>query len=425
MRNGGLALLAAALLAWPTGARAGIVVLHGPDVDAAQASILAKDQLGTGDLRVAGPLSEWIGVAPEAAVVVGARVTACKEDGQDKRGLGGSMVPLRDQMMEMSYDSAILRSRLLVDRLPCLAEGATTDDLYELLFTRAIAHFFAGEEAAAQHGFAAAAAIDPARDWPKRYPPKPKSLYLDALRDVVAEPPAPVLNEITSGALLDGAPITPNTRLHKGGHLLWVEESGTALWLELDSPAALGDEGLLVTTAANLQDGLLTGDSRYKRWLVDLAEAQGWTEVALVSEGWTILLKDGELEIVKADVRALRRAEAELRRSKGIHPMTAVGIALAGGGVAVAGVGTGVNMSTYRDGIPQVGEPLLGRTDYEALQGQNQAGMGLAIGGGAAALTGVVVSLVGLAMPAPKVVAMPYLQHDGETTTFGLAGRFP
>ncbi len=31
------------LLALPTAAQAGVVVLHGPDVDAAQASILAKD----------------------------------------------------------------------------------------------------------------------------------------------------------------------------------------------------------------------------------------------------------------------------------------------------------------------------------------------------------------------------------------------
>lgn len=105
--------------------------------------------------------------------------------------------------------------------------------------------------------------------------------------------------------------------------------------------------------------------------------------------------------------------------------MTAVGIAVAGGGVVIAGVGTGVNMSSYRDGIPQVGEPLLGRTDYEALQTQNQAGMGLAVGGGIAALSGVVVSLVGLATPAPKVVAIPYFQHDGQQTTFGIAGVLP
>ena len=232
---------------------------------------------------MAGPLSEWVEAEGDAALVVGASARACEEPKQDKRGLAGSLVPLRTQMMEMSYSSAILSTRLLVDRLPCLARDATTDDLYELLFTRAVAHFFDGEEAEARTAFAAAAAIDPSRGWPRRYPPSPKATYLDALREVVAVPPADVASEVPGTLFLDGAPADATTRLHRGGHLLWAEESGGGLWVDIADPAALGPDGLLVTTATMLQQGLLTGEAKYAPWLAALAEAEGWTEVALVS----------------------------------------------------------------------------------------------------------------------------------------------
>jgi hypothetical protein len=333
-------------------------------------------------------------------------------------------MPMREQMMEMSYDSAILRGKLLIDRLACLADGATQDDLYELPFTLGVAHFFAGDRAAALEAFAAAAALDPSRGWPRRYPPAPKDTYLDALRQVVSEPPAKVVSEVPGELLLDGLPAEGKPRLNKGGHLLWAEETKTSLWVDIQSPGELPD-GLLVTTAARLQAGLLTGDERYAPWLIALAAEQGWTEVALVSATWTILLKDGKLETVKADVRALRRAEAEFKRSKGPRPMTYVGVILGGVGLGLAGIGTGLNVDSYQRGIPKVGEPLLSQADYEPLHAQNQAGLGVAVGGGATAVTGVVVALVGLALPAQKVAMAPWMSSDGDTLTFGIGGTLP
>ena len=415
----------ALLLALPSGAQAGVVVLHGPDVDAAQASILAKDQLGTGDLRVAGPLSEWIGVEGGAPVVVGLTTRTCIEPKQDPRGLAGSLLPLREQMMEMSYSSAILRAMLLVDRLPCLARDAQPDDLYELLFTRGIAHFFDGEEAEARSAFAAAAAIDPSREWPRKFPPSPKDTYLDALREVVSEPPALLRSELPGQLFLDGAPVDDTPRLHKGGHLIYDAESDTALWVDVASPAALPPDGLLVTTADLLRDGLITGDVRYLPWLARLAEEEGWTEVALVSASWTILYKDGVLQTLKADQRALRRAAADLKRSKGPRPLTGVGVVLAGSGLALAGIGSGLNLDAYQRGIPQVGEPLLPQAEYEPLNTQNQAGLGMAVAGGATAITGVVVALVGLALPPTTVALAPWIVSDGATVAFGIGGSLP
>ena len=242
-------LLAAFCLLAPLSARATPVVLYGPGVDGAQATALAKDLLNVTDFKVEGPLFEFIGAGGTAPIVVGAAAVYCPDPNLRQRALKGELLRVREAMREMSYEEAIRDLDDIASRLPCLASDAGRDEIYELFFSRGVAAFFEGDEGGARNAFRQAAAIDPAREWPSDYPPTPQPLFLEALRELLAQPPVALVSEVEGVPLLDGLPDDGTPRMLAGSHLLYVAASRTGLWVKVPPSDQLPPQGLLLTTA--------------------------------------------------------------------------------------------------------------------------------------------------------------------------------
>ncbi len=254
-------------------AHAAPVVLHGPGVDASEAASIAKQKLKLDTLPTATALAARIGVKGAVAVVVGAQAEFCVKPA--KRPLRGEFLMVDRHMSEMEYAAARVTIEKIVERIACYGVDASRDDLFTLFFTQGMAAFEAGDSPAAQRAFSQAVAIDPSRPWPSQYPPTAKPLFDEALRIMTASAPIRIINTLGGEVRVNGEKDYGKAILYPGGHLVFVPESSTAMWVTIPRAPAVPEEGVLLTTAAELLLGLLDGNDRYAPWLQAVRRAQG------------------------------------------------------------------------------------------------------------------------------------------------------
>ena len=254
-------------------AHAAPVVLHGPGVDASEAASIAKQKLKLDTLPTATALAARIGVKGAVAVVVGAQAEFCVKPA--KRPLRGEFLMDDRHMSEMEYAAARVTIEKIVERIACYGVDASRDDLFTLFFTQGMAAFEAGDSPAAQRAFSQAVAIDPSRPWPSQYPPTAKPLFDEALRIMTASAPIRIINTLGGEVRVNGEKDYGKAILYPGGHLVFVPESSTAMWVTIPRAPAVPEEGVLLTTAAELLLGLLDGNDRYAPWLQAVRRAQG------------------------------------------------------------------------------------------------------------------------------------------------------
>ena len=401
------------------------VVLYGPGVDGAQATALAKDLLRVTDFKVEGPLYEFLGANGDAAVVVGAPATDCADPGVRRRSLKGELLRVRQAMLDMSYDAAMRDIDEIATRLPCLASDAGRDELYELFFSRGVAGFFERDEAGARAAFRQAAAIEPGREWPSHYPPTPQPLFLEALRELLAQPPAPLVSEVDGVPMLDGLPDDGSPRLLAGHHLLYVASSHSGLWVNVPPLDQLPAQGLLLTTAVQLANGLMRGEERYAPWLQSRMTERGWDDVVVVSEGWAVRFTDGTFQVLRADAKDLRAARRRSTVRRGPSPAAVTGFVAFAAGAGVGLGGLALHVSSFRQGLPKEGATMPPRAEYEALVDRNRAGVGMVAAGSATGVVGLVLAVVGIVLPPPIVAVTPWVTGDHQGVAFGLSGRLP
>jgi len=407
-------------------ADASTFVVYAPGLDATTAAATAQAEIGSGDIRVAGPIADWIGVADDIPVVVGATsVLRCEEEPR-KRPLKGYLIGIENAMADMSYRDAIRDIDSVIGKLPCLAEMATVDDIYTLFFLQGVAKFFEADKPGAEAAFARAAAIAPGREWPDDWPPTPQPSYLEALRKVNASPPADLVVELDGTVLHNGVASDGSPRMLAGGHLLWFPATESGMFIEVPAREALPDQGVLVTTAGQLRTGLMAGESKFAPWLETVAVAEGWDDIVLVSTVGAVRYQNGEFTALGMTSKKLAaKARRQAKESKKLGTMPIVGLAVLGVGAAVTGGGLALNLSAYQSGIPKIGETLAPREEYEAKVLQNKLGMGLIIGGGATVAAGAIVTIIGLSIPDEPLAVTPWFVSDGETVAFGISGRLP
>lgn len=377
-----LAALAAGLLL-ASAATAAPVVLYGPDLDPVTAAEQAEKELRSRDFTVVGSLAEAIGRDGEMPVVFGADVKRCTDPQPGGKPIGGVVVMAREELLNMSYMEGLLRMQRAIDALPCHADTAETDHLYELFFLQGVAHFLEGRAGPAKQALSQATAIDPARPWNEQWPPGPKPTFLAALQEMLEADPTALRVEV-DGLVVDGRSLEQGRAhtIRPRGHLLRV--GNETLWVTVDSDKSLS--GVVVTTAAQLSAGLLTGDGAYSPWVAEKADAEGWEDVAILSGDGVVVYRRGQ--IVKSTVR--------LPGSKPPPPKPGVvaGLVMVGAGGGAAAAGLGLHMNSWAVGTPGEGA-LMPRSDYEALVEQNRIGLVMAIAGAATAAAGVAVTIAG------------------------------
>ena len=415
-----IVLAIAAVAAVARSAHAAPVVLSGPGLDSAEAESIAKKTLGTDALQVAGSLADHIGSKGTTAAAVGAASTTCTQPA--KRPLTGEFLVVDQQMAEMEYATVRVTIAKIVERVACYGVNATRDEIYTLFFTQGMAAFYDGDAGAAQTAFSQAASIDPSRPWPDQYPPTPKPLYDEALRVLTASTPVRVVSSVEGEVLVDGEKNYGKPMLYPGGHLIFVPESSTSLWVTIPRAPAMSEDGLLVASSAELLLGLMAGNAKYAPWLGDLAERQGWPEIALVGKDSVVVFREGAF-FTPEGTRIQRDAGGLTRSAAPVNPATVAGIVLIGVGAGTGAAGAGLNVSSFNDGLPTIGSPLLPRADYERFKTQNTAGLALTVTGVGIAVAGAVVTVVSLAAPSKVALVVPWMSGDDTSVAVGLAGR--
>ncbi len=415
---GALVFLTVLALVTPD-ATAGPAVLFGPGLDASQAASIAEQSLGSTDFEVIGPLAARIGLDDSTAVAIGAPYVTCDEPAQ--RALKGEFLRVDEQMTDMEYRAVRATIDEIVSRIACYGADASRDDLFTLFFTQGMAAFYEGDSAEAQTAFSRATAIDPSRPWPKDYSASAKPLYDEALRIMTASPPARVNEQVPGDVNVDGGKDYGNPRLYPGGHLVFVPSSTTSMWVTIPRMPPLSPDGLIIATAADLQTGLLAGDDRYGPWLSEVAQAEGWTQIVLVSADDVVVFRGGSFYTPTG---------VKIERSISVGPeppapAAIAGLVLAGVGAGLAGGGLGLNITSYNNGIPQLGGLLVPVTEYDRYKRQNTAGLALTFVGAGVAVAGIVVTAIGLAAPKSKLAAVPWMTADQGSVAFGISGRLP
>jgi hypothetical protein len=407
-------------------ALASTFVVYGPGVDATTAAALAQEELGQSDVRVAGPIADWIGVPDNEPVAVGATtLTRCTGE-RRKRPLKGYLIGIENSMADMSYRDAIRDIDSVISKLPCLAEMAAPDDIYNLFFLKGVAQYFEDNKDGAMASFARAAAIAPGREWPDDWPPTPQPTYLEALRKVNASPPADLVVELDDTVLHNGIAADGSPRLLAGGHLLWIPKTETGVWITVPSREELPEQGLIITSGGQLRAGLMAGEIRYAPWIQAVADKEGWEDVVLVSLDGAIRYQNGAFTALGATSKRLAaRARRQERAARKLGPMPIAGLVVLGVGAATAGGGVALNLASYSAGLPKVGDILPERAAYQAKVTQNRAGLGIAIAGGATAAAGAIITIIGASMPDGKVAAVPWFVANPEAVAFGISGRLP
>ncbi len=401
-----LLLLSAAV---PGPAQAAPLVVYGPGLDAADAAVAAKEILGTGDFRVHGSLADLVGPA-DAPVVVGAQQAACAAKAEP---LDRVLTQARLQVLELEYASALAALSGAVQRLPCGAEGATRDHLFELFFLQGYMHFNEGDQDAARAAFGHAAAIDRTRDWPKEYPPTAKTVYLEGLKAAVGGDPAPLRVEV-DGLSVDGTAVDPAAppALVEGGHLLALGDH--ALWVTVGPRSARPASGLVLTDGAKLAEGIGAGRAAYAPWVTAACARLGADGLLVVATDGAWTFRDGAFS---------RPATPDSDASASPGPALP-GAVLAGTGGALLGVGLAVHFQAYKEAEPDAnGGVPVPEADYPGVLARNRAGFGLAVAGGALVGTGIVVIVVSKLTGSP-VAAGPWVAPSPQGVGFGFTGRF-
>ena len=416
-------LLCAVLLALlaPASAGAGPVVLYGPGLDADAAGDLVEQKLKTDAIKVVGPLAAQIGVKGATAVAVGAPSVGCEKPA--KRPLKGEFLMVDRQMSEMEYATVRVTIDKIVEQIACYGVDASRDDLYTLFFTQAMAAYYDEDSVGTQKAFSQAVAIDPSRPWPQQYPPTAKPLYDEALRIMTASAPSKVVASVAGEVRVNGEKDYGKPVLYPGGHLVFVPESSTSLWVTIPRAPAMSEDGLLITTSAELLLGLLGGNDKYGPWLAALAQKEGWAEVALASKDGVVVFKNGGF--FDASGNKIKRAEGggTVQRAQA-DPATIAGIALIGIGAGTGAVGAGLNVSSFNQGLPKIGSTLIPRSEYDQLKTRNTAGLALTVTGAGIAVAGIVVTIASVTAP-QKMAVVPWFTADDTSVGFGLAGSLP
>ncbi len=422
-----LATLIVAASMWAPPASAAPVMVYGQGIDGPTAASRVTEFLGASTFVNGGSLDELVKLDDAEVLLLGVEVETCRTPDKRFNSLTSELVGIRELLDQMDYTPIFTKASLARKKLPCIAAGASTQDVYDLFFYGGLAAGFNGDEEAAREWFAAAAAVAPSKEWPTRYPPKLRPLYLEGLQKAIRTPPANLDRDLEGDIIIDGTSWTGGPVLFPGGHLIWVTSQKTGFWVDVPPIDELPDGGIVVTTAANLKDGLFRGDNRYAPWIQARAKEKGWDEVLFVGASSISRFKGGKLIPQDETVEGLAAAKAEAEAAdEGARGRVIAGLAMVGAGAGLAAAGLGLNISSFEQGLPSVGEALPERDVYEGHYQTNRVGFGLAIGGGVTAAVGLAVTAVSLAtMPKGGVAAAPFFATDGETVAFGISGRLP
>ena len=177
--SAGLAIVA--LLAWAAPASAAPVVLYGPGLDGASAAERVRGFLGDAPFVSGGSIEDQIKLDEDAVLLLGLEPALCKAPDRSYEALEAELVSIRESLDQMDYAPIFLKARLARDKLPCTARGSRMEDIYDLFFIGGLAAGFEGNEDEARDWFAAAAAIQPSKQWPSRHSPELRPLYLEGL----------------------------------------------------------------------------------------------------------------------------------------------------------------------------------------------------------------------------------------------------
>ncbi len=406
-----LALLATSLLLPATAAARTHLVL-GPGVNPDAAGTLARPELGDDEFEVAGALAELTGASPDALAVVGAGTRRCEATSSET--IERVLLTVKPAIDEMRYGPALRELEAFTDALPCGAERATRDQLYDAYFLMGYAHYVEGQQDLAVRDFANAAAFDPTRKWNDRYPPTAKETFLSALQRVFEAEPLPLRIDV-DGAVVDGEKVETGSkiRLAPGGHIVRV--AGETLLLQVPFAADRADETAILTTARQLVVGLSLGEPEYAPWLADLAAANSWDEVLVVGEG-----------VHRLEGRSFPANE----KPAGPPPGAVAGGLLMGVGAGTTGVGLGLNIVSWQDAgvVPDDGRVTVGETEYDSLVSRNRAGLGTAIAGGVVLAAGVVITISTAVKPkagSPATAVAPWFVPTADGgVAFGIGGAW-
>lgn len=398
-------LLSFALLLGPVPSFAATVAWYTQGMDAATAAAAVKWETGLTDFRVEGPVEALLD--PAGVTVLGWPTRSCATDGRPK--VGDVVVRAQAAIDEMEYGSVAAALADAARALPCGAEGASRDALYQLHFLHGLAAFNGGNVAEAKEAFTAAAVVDPARAWPSEYPPTAQPLFLEALQAALRTP-AVVQTSFPAGLRIDGAFPAADAPLSlvPGPHIV---ELGPVV-LAVDVLARAKDHGIVAS--ADLLTGLAEGSALAARWFEEELARRAVVDALLVRP-------DGVFRLVSGAF-----APASRRPTVSIRP----GIVLAVSGGAVAAFGLALNLGSYEAaGLVEVGGQKAFQgldADYQKLRAANAIGLGAAVAGGVAAVIGVGWSIHGEVSRHRRVsaTASPWVIASGDGAALGFAGRW-
>lgn len=152
------------------------------------------------------------------------------------------------------------------DRIPCQDTFVAVDDYWESFFYSGIAAYYLGDMEAAQGWFANAVTVDPRRGWDPSYPVDPQTTYLNVMQEVIAQPRARLVGDLTG---------TDFTEVRADGVELALDKN-----IELELPP-----GQHLLQAVDAQ-------GRWSTWVRDAFE--GSTITVFSAAGYEAMVLDGE-----------------------------------------------------------------------------------------------------------------------------------
>ena len=154
--------------------------------------------------------------------------------------------------------------RDLRSRLACLDEPVAPERLHRLHLLEGVASWYVGERNAAHTAFERALVINEMYSWGGEFGPRPQELHVQAMRAVLARPPAAIAiawSGTNVRASLDGRPIEltdgwGQIEVRAGEHLLLVQSEEGTDWravVELDGETVLVERQAFLTGMAALE----------------------------------------------------------------------------------------------------------------------------------------------------------------------------
>ena len=241
-----------------------------PRADQIVRDALFRLGIDAGDVDIEHGLEEMLGTA--AVGLFGPKLTAtCTGTDLTVEVFEDALTAAEEHVAFAEFSMAAEALRALRVQLPCLDETIEPERLHRLHLLEGVASWYVGERNAGHTAFERAVVLNESYRWAGEFGPRPQELHVQAMRAVLARPPA-TLALAWSGdnirASLDGLPIEltegwGQIEVRAGEHLLLVQPVDGPAWravVELDGETVIVERQAFLSGMAALE----TGEAAYQ-----------------------------------------------------------------------------------------------------------------------------------------------------------------